>query len=310
LTNNLQGVQKQYQDRRSELSSLTENLRGVETTLGEKRGQLTDLQSSISDARDQFKTNQERMQDLDAQLATAEFEVNNARNRALASPNSFRDRRAAEEQIEGNPLDPVINQDVLSLVESANRKELTDESQAARDARIKSTLPVPDRANLTRGLEENFVEGVDRATDESRARGFATGLLSPFIEPAIDAYENYTEAKNINAANSELAESYGVDPAFAGEVTFQDVTSAAMARATDGLVGNENAGLAAVSGTKQAAPSRSNNRGGGNDEPYIPPVPAVPAPTQPSESEEAETGPYGGSLGNYSSYARRFFSRV
>jgi len=56
----------------------------------------------------------------------------------------------------------------------------------------------------------------------------------------------------------------------------------------------------------------SNNRGGGggNDEPIIPPVPTVPAPTQPSESEEAETGPYGGSLGDYSSYARRFFSRV
>lgn len=58
------------------------------------------------------------------------------------------------------------------------------------------------------------------------------------------------------------------------------------------------------------APDFDNRGGGGNDQPTILPSPAVPAPTQPSESEEAETGPYGGSLGNYSSYARRFFSRV
>jgi len=96
---------------------------------------------------------------------------------------------------------------------------------------------------------------------------------------------------------------------------FSGLNSDSLNATSGGFFGDGLAGQRAIMGNAPSAPSSNSadvNRGGGggNDGPTTPPAPTVPAPTQPSESGETETGPYGGSLGDYSSYARRFFSRV
>jgi len=138
------------------------------------------------------------------------------------------------------------------------------------------------------------------------------------IGAGLAAARNYRMAGKIQSDLEALEDSRsmpdGTFDATRAEI-FSGLNSDSLNATSGGFFGDGLAGQRAIMGNAPSAPSSNNtdvNRGGGggNDGPTIPPVPAVPAPTQPSESEETETGPYGGSLGDYSSYARRFFSRV
>ena len=77
---------------------------------------------------------------------------------------------------------------------------------------------------------------------------------------------------------------------------------------TTGILGNEMAVGQAAVGDYSAPEVNRQIGGGGSDQPYIPPQPVGPPPSRQSESAERE--PRIGRLGEYSSYARRVFSRI
>ncbi|MEX0385879.1 hypothetical protein [Spiribacter onubensis] len=208
------------------------------------------------------------------------------------------------------PIAPTeLNQDVLALVEAQDSPRLTKKAQKARDIQFNTNLPVTDRVALTNKAGENFAAGVQRATDENAGRGLLLGLLSPFAEPAIDLAENYAEARRVNAENAKLAESYGVDPGFIGEVGIGDMTSAAIGESTGGLIGGQNSGFAAITGTKQAAGPRSISGKGNIQQPVTPPSPIGPTPS-PQQAADSGSQFGAGEVNGYASYARRVFSRI
>jgi len=164
---------------------------------------------------------------------------------------------------------------------------------------------------ITRGRNK-FSSVLEEAQDDGMLRD-SLGFVSPILglgETLIgDTADNKKAAQDYMSYINEQSNLLGVSLDEAGMEDDQSAIRAAIRDAQFPFANQERIAGQAIVGQRpdNNAPDLAN-RGGGNDEPYIPPVP--PAPAQPTETETAETGPYGGSLGDYSSYARRFFSRV
>lgn len=167
---------------------------------------------------------------------------------------------------------------------------------------------------ITRGRNK-FSGVLEEAQDDGMLRD-SLGFISPVLglgEMLIgDTADNKKAAQNYMDYMNEQSDLLGVSLEEAGMENDPSAIRTAIRDAQFPFANQESIAGQAIVGQRpeRQAPDFDNRGGGGNDQPIIPPVPTVPAPTQPSESEETETGPYGGSLGNYSSYARRFFSRV
>jgi len=188
--------------------------------------------------------------------------------------------------------------------------ELSKARQARERFMSRRQMQPPDvRARATEMAVQADKQRVEEATDDNPLRAF---VPAP-IEAIADLAENAQAAKNYNQDLQRISEELSLVDGYFGETNMGSATEAAIGTASGGFFGDQNQmakDALALNQEQSERPGLLNRGGGGNDEPIIPPVPTVPAPTQPSESEEAETGPYGGSLGDYSSYARRFFSRV
>jgi len=166
----------------------------------------------------------------------------------------------------------------------------------------------PSEIAKTRAIGANMMQ----EDFDSRAK-MPLGIIGAGLAVA----RNYNMAGEIQSNLESLEDSRSMpDSTFRGTrgEIFGGLNSDSLNETTGGFLGDGLAGQRAIMGN---APDRSasNSRGpnGGGDRPPITPTPP-PAPVGPSsqtsEGEQAETPPYGGSLGSYSSYARRFFSRV
>ena len=246
--------------------------------------------SGSGDARSNFSYN---VRDTAPSIST-----NNVRAPSLTSPQAtFRSQRMVSLN---------NNRSLTPVVGGPGRTSPTGR------ASISSVSDDQSVADIFSGTVDIFGEELESAQDDGIVRD-AMGFIAPglgLLEMVIgDTADNKEAAQNIYSRSQDLASQYGMTleetPLNADVSTFRD----GIRRSQFPFANQEEIAKQTVAGAlPEPSPPREAGGGGGSDQPFIPPQPVGPPPSQQSETAERE--PRIGRLGDYSSYARRVFSRI